>query len=61
MALSADMLSPAMIGVAAGMVGAVGLAARALKARVVRVVMVVDKNGRVHELPEDDPRISSRL
>jgi hypothetical protein len=61
MALSADMLTPAVIGVAAGMVGAAIMAARAMKARLVRIVLVVDRNGRVHELPEDDPRISSHL
>jgi hypothetical protein len=60
MALNADVFSPATIAVAAATAGATALAVRALKARLVRVVLVVDRNGKVHELPEDDPRISSR-
>lgn len=59
MALNADEFSA--IATAAAMVGAAVLAVRALKARAVRVVRVVDRNGKVHELPEDDPRITSRF
>jgi hypothetical protein len=61
MALNVDALSAATIPMAAMVVGTLILAVRVLKARMVPVVLVVDGNGRVHELPEDDPRISSRL
>lgn len=60
MALLADALSPATIVVATAMAGMTILAVRALRARMVRIVMVVDRNGKVHEVPEDDPRISPR-
>lgn len=57
MPLSADVLSLAAVITAT--VGAAALAVSALKARPVPIVRVVDKNGRVHELPADDPRIQS--
>lgn len=55
------MISPATITAVAVTLGAAVLAVRALRARVVPIVRVVDRHGRVHELPADDPRISSRL
>ncbi|AEV83998.1 hypothetical protein ACWT_2976 [Actinoplanes sp. SE50] len=57
----ADLLSPGTIVPTAALAGAAFLAVRALKARMVRVVRVIDRNGKVHEMREDDPRISGHL
>lgn len=61
MTLSADLLSPATITIAAAMAGTAALIVRALKSRPAPTVLVVDRNGRVHELPADDPRVTSRM